>query len=68
MQPTLEIEVDLDRAQALGIKPGDVRRAEATLLQGIQVGSVFEEQKVFDVIVQGVPATRQQRRRAFATC
>ena len=57
-QPTLEIEVDLERAQQLGVKPGDVRRAEATLLQGIQVGSVFEDQKVFDVVVQGVPATR----------
>src|SRR5829696_2313915 len=58
-QPTLEVEVDLARAQRLGIKPGDVRRAEATLLQGIQVGSVFEEQKVFDVVVKGVPGTRQ---------
>ena len=57
-EPTVEIEVDLAKAQAAGITPGDVRRAEATLLQGIQVGSVFEEQKVFDVIVQGVPATR----------
>jgi Cu/Ag efflux pump CusA len=58
-QPTLQIEVDLDKAQTKGIKPGDVRRAEAALLQGIQVGSVFEEQKVFDVIVQGVPETRE---------
>lgn len=57
-QPTVEIEVDLDKAQALGVTPGDVRRAEATLVQGIQVGSVFEQQKVFDVIVQGVPSTR----------
>jgi CzcA family heavy metal efflux pump len=57
-QPTLEIEVDVDKARAKGIKPGDVRRAEASLLQGIQVGSVFEKQKVFDVIVQGVPSTR----------
>ncbi|HTE61556.1 MAG TPA: efflux RND transporter permease subunit, partial [Solirubrobacteraceae bacterium] len=57
-QPTVEIEVDLARAQRLGIKPGDVRRAEAALLQGIQVGSVFEDQKVFDVVVKGVPATR----------
>jgi Cu/Ag efflux pump CusA len=57
-QPTIEIEVDLDKAQRLGITPGDVRRAEATLLQGIQVGSVFEDQKVFDVIVLGTPATR----------
>ena len=57
-QPTIEIEVDLDKAQQVGITPGDVRRAEATLLQGIQVGSVFEDQKVFDVIVLGTPATR----------
>ena len=57
-QPTLQIEVDLDRARRHGIKPGDVRRAEATLLQGIQVGSVFQDQKVFDVVVQGVPQTR----------
>jgi len=58
-QPTIEIEVNLDKAQQVGISPGDVRRAEATVLQGIQVGSVFEEQKVFDVIVKGTPATRR---------
>jgi CzcA family heavy metal efflux pump len=58
-QPTVEIETDLARARRVGIKPGDVRRAEGTLLQGIQVGSIFEQQKVFDVIVQGVPETRQ---------
>ena len=54
----MEITVDLDKAGVHGIKPGDVRRAEATLVQGIQVGSIFEGQKVFDVIVQGTPATR----------
>ena len=59
MQPTIEIEVDLAKAQAFGVTPGSVRRAEATLLQGIQVGSVFEDQAVFDVIVQGVPSTRR---------
>jgi CzcA family heavy metal efflux pump len=58
-QPTIEIETDLERARRFGVKPGDVRRAEGTLLQGIQVGSIFEQQKVFDVIVQGVPATRE---------
>jgi Cu/Ag efflux pump CusA len=58
-QPNLVIEVDLARAQRLGIKPGDVRRAEAALLQGIHVGSVFEDQKVFDVIVVGTPGTRR---------
>ncbi|MEA2177011.1 MAG: hypothetical protein QOG77_308, partial [Solirubrobacteraceae bacterium] len=59
VQPTLEIEVDLERAQGYGIKPGDVRRAEATMLQGLQVGSVFQGQKVFDVVVQGVAETRR---------
>jgi CzcA family heavy metal efflux pump len=57
-QRSVEIETDLDRAQRFGIKPGDVRRTEAALLQGMHVGSIFEEQKVFDVIVRGVPATR----------
>jgi len=58
-EPTIEIEVDLEKAQAFGLTPGHVRRAEATLLHGIQVGSVFEEQKVFDVIVRGTETTRE---------
>jgi CzcA family heavy metal efflux pump len=57
-EPTVEIEVDLASAQRFGVKPGDVRRAAATLLSGIQVGSLFEEQKVFDVVVWGAPDIR----------
>jgi Cu/Ag efflux pump CusA len=57
-EPTLEIEVDLASAQKYGIKPGEVRRAAATLLSGIHVGSLFEEQKIFDVVVWGVPEIR----------
>ena len=57
-EPTVEIEVDLDSAQRYGVKPGDVRRAAATLLSGIQVGSLFEQQKVFDVVVWSTPETR----------
>lgn len=58
MQPTLQIEVDLAAAQRHGIKPGDVRRATATLVSGLEVGSFFEQQKVFSVVVRGQPATR----------
>jgi Cu/Ag efflux pump CusA len=58
-EPTLDIETKLDAARRHGIKPGDVRRAEAALLEGIQVGSIFGKQKVFDVVVQGVPSTRK---------
>jgi Cu/Ag efflux pump CusA len=57
-EPTLQVEVDLERAQSLGVKPGDVRRAAATMVAGIEVGNLFEDQKVFEVVVRGTPATR----------
>jgi Cu/Ag efflux pump CusA len=57
--PELQVEVDLAKSKQYGIKPGDVRRAAATLLSGIEVGSLFEDQKVFDVIVWGTPETRR---------
>lgn len=58
-EPTIKIEVNLDAAQQYGIKPGDVRRSVATLISGLQVGSLFEQQKVFEVVVWSVPAIRQ---------
>jgi Cu/Ag efflux pump CusA len=35
-----------------------VRRASATFLAGLPVGSLYEEQKIFDVVVWGVPTVR----------
>jgi Cu/Ag efflux pump CusA len=58
-EPTLEIEVDLNSAQRFGVKPGDVRRSAAILLSGMHAGSLFEEQKIFDVVVWGTSDTRQ---------
>jgi CzcA family heavy metal efflux pump len=57
-EPIVEIEVDLEAAKRYGVKPGDVRRASAILLAGVEVGMLFEEQKVFDVVVWGTPKTR----------
>jgi CzcA family heavy metal efflux pump len=57
-QPTLNIQVDLAAAQRYGLKPGDVRRAAATLVSGVQVGNLFDAQKVFDVVVWGTPEVR----------
>ncbi len=57
-EPTVQIQVSLAAAERHGIKPGDVRRAAATLLSGVTVGNLFEEQKVFDVVVWGSPPTR----------
>lgn len=54
-EPQVEVKVNLAAAARYGLKPGDVRRAAATLLSGLEVGSLFEQQKVFDVVVRGVP-------------
>ncbi|MET1089908.1 MAG: efflux RND transporter permease subunit [Arthrobacter sp.] len=58
MTPVVEVEVNLEAAQKVGIKPGDARRAAATLMQGIVVGNLFEEQKVFEVVVRGAVDVR----------
>jgi CzcA family heavy metal efflux pump len=57
-EPTLQVRVDLGKADRYGIKPGDVRRAATTLLSGLVVGSLFEQEKVFDVVVWGTPQIR----------
>ena len=57
-EPTVQIQVDLAKAEKYGIKPGDVRRASATFFAGLPVGSIYEEQKIFDVVVWGAPSVR----------
>jgi Cu/Ag efflux pump CusA len=57
-EPTVQVRVDLARAKKYGVTPGDVRRAATTLISGLVVGSLFEQQKVFDVVVWGGPQTR----------
>ncbi len=57
-EPVVEIEVNLEAAREHGVKPGDVRRSAAALLAGIEVGNLFEEQKLFEVVVWGEPGVR----------
>ncbi|CCH32612.1 efflux RND transporter permease subunit [Actinosynnema sp. NPDC047251] len=57
--PTMEIEVSVAKAAQYGLKPGDVRRASATLVAATVAGNLFEEQKVFEVVVWGTPQLRQ---------
>ena len=57
-EPTIEVQPDVARSEQYGLAPGDVRRAATTLLSGLVVGNLFEEQKVFDVAVWGVPEIR----------
>ena len=57
-EPTLQIEVNLAAAQRYGLNPGDVRRTEATYFAGLPVGNLYQDQKIFDVVVVGSPNTR----------
>ena len=66
--PALEVELDLEAAERYGIAPGDVRRTAATLLSGLNVGNLFEQQKVFDVVVWSTPETRSSVHRHREPC
>jgi Cu/Ag efflux pump CusA len=57
-EAAIEVVVDLEAAEAFGLRAGDVRRVATTLLSGIEVGLLFEEQKVFEVVVWGKPELR----------
>ena len=57
--PEIQIQVDVKAAAKFGLKPGDIRRTTATVFGGLEVGNLFEEQKVFDVVVWGAASARQ---------
>jgi CzcA family heavy metal efflux pump len=54
----VEVEVDLAKAQRYGLKPGDVRRATATMIESEEVGDIFRAGKAYDVHVWSTPRTR----------
>ncbi len=56
--PQVQVEVNLRTAQRYGLKPGDVRRASATLLSGEEVGDIYRHGKAYDVNVWSIPAVR----------
>ena len=50
--PQLRIEVDRERARAYGITPGDLNERLATLLGGETVSEIYENQRIYDVVVR----------------
>ena len=58
-EPQVQIKVNLDAAGRASVKPGDVRRASATVFSGLVVGYLFKEQKINEVVVWGAPEARQ---------
>jgi CzcA family heavy metal efflux pump len=57
--PQIVIEFKPESAAQFGLSPGDVRRATTTLIRGTQVGEIFEEQKIFRVMVWGSESVRR---------
>lgn len=57
--PQVEVEFRHDAALRMGLTPGDVRRAATTLVKGTKVGEIYEDQKIFDVIVWGTERVRR---------
>ncbi|RAM36359.1 efflux RND transporter permease subunit [Arthrobacter globiformis] len=56
--PQIAVKVNLAEAEKYGLKPGDVRRAAATLVAGEEVGDVFRDGRAYDVQVWSTPETR----------
>jgi Cu/Ag efflux pump CusA len=56
--PQVQVEADLAAAERNGLKPGDIRRATATLLAGEEVGDIFNEGRTYDVNVWSTANTR----------
>jgi CzcA family heavy metal efflux pump len=57
--PQVDVQVDLAKARQHGIKPGDVRRAAATLMAGEEVGDIFRGGKAYDIQVWSRPEVRR---------
>lgn len=57
--PQVLVTVNIAKAQAYGLKPGDVRRASATLLAGEEVGDIYRDGKAYDVQVWSTPNVRR---------
>jgi Cu/Ag efflux pump CusA len=56
--PHLQVKADLAKVARYGLKPGDVRRAAATLVAGTEVTDIHKDNKVYDVWVWSAPKIR----------
>lgn len=57
--PQIVVRVRSDDAMAFGLTPGDISSATALLVNGTVVGEIFEDQKIFQVVVWGEESIRR---------
>lgn len=56
--PQLDVRLRPEAAARFGLTPGDVRRAATTFVKGLKVGELYDEQKIFDVVIWGTEKIR----------
>lgn len=56
--PQVQVRLRPEVAANFGLTPAQVRRAVTTLVKGQKVGEVFEEQRIHEVTVWGLPVVR----------
>ncbi|HYF24853.1 MAG TPA: efflux RND transporter permease subunit, partial [Baekduia sp.] len=56
--PQIEVELDLDKAQAYGLKPGDIRRQSSAFVASEEVSDIFADGKAYDVHVWTLESAR----------
>ena len=56
--PQVQVKVDLEAAARYGLKLGDVHRAAATIMSGLEVTDIHRDGKVYDVFVCSLPDKR----------
>jgi CzcA family heavy metal efflux pump len=56
--PHIQVTLNLEEARRYGLKPGDVRRASASLMAGEEVGDIFIDGRTYDVHVWTAPEAR----------
>jgi len=57
--PQVVIDFRPERAEHVGVTSATVRDTVATTLRGTKVGEIYDQQKIFDVVVWGAPAVRR---------
>jgi len=57
--PQVQVKVDLAAAGRVGLKPGDIRRAAAAIMSGIEVTDIHKDGRVHDVFVWSLPEKRR---------
>jgi CzcA family heavy metal efflux pump len=56
--PQIEVKFRPEAAAQFGLSAGDVRRTINTIINGTKAGEIYEDQKIFDVVVWGTQEER----------